>query len=100
MPHPVIAAADRHVLAVSNVMLDSIGAARDALDLDALEGALAGGNRPAAEAVALAAIAAMTARLEAVSGRKAPTADESLEAAIAATLAAGGRAVELCVPED
>lgn len=99
--HPLQVAADRYVLAMADVVLDSVGAARDALDLDALERALARRDADGAFFVAEVAADAAEAVLTGATkpGKAADDTDPArgLAAVIADVVDAGGTAVELCV---
>lgn len=99
---PLQVAADRHVLAMADVVLASVGAARDVLDaeLDALESALARRDADGAYFVCERAVDAATRVLTGEKATKAAGDDEPLRgiaAVISATVEAGGSAVELCV---
>lgn len=77
--------------------MGAVGQARKALDVSALEEALA--NRNHAEALTLAdrAIETIRATLQPTKAQKEVVAAEGLEAALAAALRAGATATELCV---
>lgn len=94
---PIHAAADSQVIPLSLVLIGAVGDARQAVDLGAVEAALARGD--AAEAVALLepALEALLAALDGPEAAKAAKAMPGVGDVLGDALAAGAQATELCV---
>lgn len=92
------AAADAHVTRVSTLVVGAVGAARQALDLAALDAALAARDRVVAWRLTDAAVAALAAHLGGQVDAKAARRTGRLRGALSDVVTAGGKASTLCVP--
>lgn len=92
----VLAAADAHVEAVSDVFLGAVGAARRAVDGPELERAVRERDWSAVERVMDAALSVLSDHLAPDLAGKAPGDARGLEPALRSALEAGAAAVELC----